>query len=94
MDDTDYTPEQQQAIDAWLTDGFEPPEMTAEEADIENITAVVESAVASAAELISAVDELTGSKLIKNRTALHDLRHALEDFLDEFDPEPSEWGEP
>lgn len=93
MDEQDYTPEQQAAIDTWLTEGLEPPTMTAEEAEIENIAAVVESAVVSAEVLISAVVELTGSMLIKNRTTLHDLRQALEAFLDEYDPETPEWGE-
>ena len=32
--------------------------------------------------------------LIKQHSTLHDLRRALSVFLAEYDPEPSEWGEP
>lgn len=89
--DGTLTPEQEDALQEWAYSN--PPEQTAEEAEIENMAATVESAVASAEELSADVDALELSPLIKDKGTLRDLRRALNAFLAEYDPEPDEWGE-
>ena len=88
----ELTPEQEDALLEWAYSN--PPEMTAEEAAIELMAATVESAVLSAQELSADLDELEDAALIKDKGTVRDLQRALSAFLAEYDPEPSEWGEP
>lgn len=88
---SELTPEQEDALLEWAYSN--PPEQTAEEAEIENMAAILESAVLAAQELDAEIDDMLNSPLIKQHSTLHDLRRALSVFLAEYDPEPDEWGE-
>jgi hypothetical protein len=68
---SDFTPEEEQAIEDWMF-SQEPPPMTAEEYDIELKAAVVEGFVTAANKLVEALDEMEVCGIIGNE--FDDLR--------------------
>lgn len=82
---TPYDDEERGMDDADMPFG-EPPPMTAEEYRIENIGAIIEEAVLNAKGLVSEITDLMDLN-VGNRAALLTLRGALNDFLDEYDPD-------
>ncbi len=68
---SDFTPEEEQAINDWMF-SQEPPPMTAEEADIENKAALVGEFVEAAKRIVEALDEMETLGIIGNE--FNDLR--------------------
>lgn len=84
MGEQEYTPEQQAAIDAWLTEGFEPPTMTAEEAHAEDVYYVVHSFVDHIHGLIHSLDDLD-ALYVSGADDRRDLREVLSGMLETYE---------